>query len=164
MKTILIYFIFTALAFVFMSLSQQFIIFSNGECKIKFKKIYFLLSFFCLLFLLFNNIGADYESYIFLIKNTKEIHLTTVEPLFSALCFIFNFIFKNNYAATYFMLTVIGLVVFYISFFIIRKDVNLSYCIVAFILFAYFRLYLVAMHLASALILLSFVLLYKKLH
>ncbi len=161
MKTIFVFIFFFFLSFVFVSLSQKQIVTQNGV-RVKFNKYFFILSFFCLFFLLFNKTGADYNSYIYLIGYTKKVSLKSVEPLFSILCIIFNFIFKDNYAATYFMLTALALVLFYWSFFLLRNDVNLSYCLLAFELFAFCRFYLVSMHLASALILLSFVLLFKN--
>lgn len=125
--------------------------------RIKVRRIFLYTSFIIhWIFLVFTNIGVDYNNYIRIIKNVSLENLfSESEVVFSGLCLALKNLFESPDVVVFFLKT-ITLVLFYIAFMEIAQEANIGLCMIAFNAFVYLQGYFIlGMQIAIACLLLS---------
>lgn len=163
-ETFFLYGFVSFLAVLFSHLSQQRV-WDEETFDYRFRRGYFFLSFICLWFVsVFTNIGVDYDSYTRIIRLSGLTSTWNGEYGFNILCLLSKTVFGENYDACIFGIKTITLMVFFMSLYKLKEKLRISLSMLAFVFLAYFRFYLMSMHIASALILLSVAYLYLGYH
>lgn len=158
--TIILYISTIILTTIFGFFSQKKV--ENNE-KIKFRFIWFILAFlisFCIA--VFNKIGADYENYCLIIKNSKKLlDASYVECGFNGLAYMLYNVFKNA-DVVYCLIKGIAVIIFYKAFYTLKDDIPVWMAIFCYNVFAFWYFFLLSMTLASAFMLLSIAYLLKE--
>lgn len=135
-----------------MSFSQKW---TNGKL-VKFRKIWFILSFIPLWYVsAYTSSGADYEQYAFICYDAAyRIQESYTEFGWNSISLLLTFIFKSPYKAL-FVIQTLTLSLYIYAFYLIRKDVSLWISLLAFEMFLFFNFGLMSIYLSVAIVLLS---------
>lgn len=161
--TIFLYTIIFFVSFLLASKSQKVV---NGNYV--FQKSWFFITFlFLWIFFALNDVGADTEQYRYIFSNVTRISDISqvalgVEPGYQFLNYLVHF-FTDNPVTGVVILRTIQLVLVFLSFYMLRKDIDIKYAVMAYVAFFYFSSFnILRSSLAGSVGLLSFVLLYKQ--
>lgn len=158
--TLALYIVIMLIAVTAALLSQRKIFNENGVFY-KFKFRFFVISFLALWFVsAFTNIGVDYGAYIRIIRMASFNSAWKGEIGFNFLCIALNFLCGDNYDLSLFIIKTMTLMIFFRSLYLLRDHIRIGLAVFAFALMSYLRFYLISMHFAAALILLSVTYLY----
>lgn len=140
--------------------SQKY--YKNGEFC--FKKGLFILAFFIhWIFQAFTNIGTDHDQYIQIIEHDSAILLLRgIEIGFNGLCVLLYSLIRNAEICIFIFKTT-TLIVFYTSFYLLRKKADLGLVFFAYNAFLYlYGFYIIAHSLAISLTILAIVLIINE--
>lgn len=156
-STILLYLIVIIMACFCAGLSQYRMV-TTEDGTVRLHKFWFALAFVILWIVsVCTDIGVDRLAYIRIIQQSGFNTLWSGEPGFNLLCMVLKTLCLNNYEAALALIVTINLLLFFFAMYKMKDRANLGLVMFAFMMLAYFRFYLVSMHLASALLLVSFV-------
>lgn len=146
----------------FFAFKSQIEIEEKGEKKIKFRKIFFLLSFLIPWFVIsFSNIGSDYKSYYYIIDRLTWSNYNTFsseEPGMNLVFLIIREIVHNTDITIFIIKTITIIIIFY-TFYIIKNRLKVGYAVLSYLLLVYLSsFYLITIALAASIVYLAIVL------
>lgn len=158
-KTQIFYIIIIAIS-SFLSFKSQVEINENGEKKIKFRKIFFLLSFLISWFVIsFTNIGSDYKNYYYIIDKLtwSNYNIFSSEEPGMNLVFLIIREIVNNTDVTIFIIKTITIVIIFYTFYIMKEKLRVGYAVLSYLLLVYLSsFYLITIALAASIVYLAF--------
>ena len=156
----------TFLLYLFIMVSTTFLAAQSQKRRkdgsVVFKKAFFIAAFFIhWVFIAFTNIGADHDSYAMIIERDALVYLARGEEVvFNGLC-ILLYNLTGDSEKVMFIIKTISIVLFYCSFYLLRKNTNLGLVFLAFNgLELFSSMYIIAHAMAIALVLLGAVLIF----
>lgn len=163
-STLILYVCIWLVTTLFGFCAQTKVVFPGGFIGLIFKPIPFFLTFFIhAAIICFTNIGADYESYcrMFNLVTVNNFYLGE-ERLFYLLGLILKTICGDVEIAVFFV-KLLTLIVFYVSFFLVREQIRIGFSILAFNTLIFFNaFYLLSMQINIAFLTLSFAYILRK--
>lgn len=143
----------------FFAFKSQIEIDEKGEKKIKFRKIFFLLSFLISWFIIsFTNIGSDYENYYYIIDRLTWSNyniFSSEEPGMNLVFLIIREIVHNTDVTIFIIKTVTIAIIFY-TFYIIKENLKVGYAVLSYLLLVYLSsFYLITISLAASIVYLA---------
>lgn len=143
----------------FFAFKSQIEIDEKGEKKIKFRKIFFLLSFLISWFIIsFTNIGSDYENYYYIIDRLTWSNyniFSSEEPGMNLVFLIIREIVHNTDVTIFIIKTVTIAIIFY-TFYIIKEKLKVGYAVLSYLLLVYLSsFYLITISLAASIVYLA---------
>ena len=140
----------------FFAFKSQIEIDEKGEKKIKFRKIFFLLSFLISWFIIsFTNIGSDYENYYYIIDRLTWSNyniFSSEEPGMNLVFLIIREIVHNTDVTIFIIKTVTIAIIFY-TFYIIKENLKVGYAVLSYLLLVYLSsFYLITISLAASIV------------
>ena len=131
----------------------------KGEKKIKFRKIFFLLSFLISWFIIsFTNIGSDYENYYYIIDRLTWSNyniFSSEEPGMNLVFLIIREIVHNTDVTIFIIKTITIAIIFY-TFYIIKEKLKVGYAVLSYLLLVYLSsFYLITISLAASIVYLA---------
>lgn len=162
--TSILYIFVFALSTFFMYLAQKNVKSADGTKTQIFDVFWFLLAFVPLwIIMCFTNIGADYESYSYIIANARQIRQDNgiVEWVFYSLCIILYDVFRNAHIVIFIIKTV-TLLLFFDALYMLRKESVLWLSLLAFCGLRFLEFYLIQMQLSVAIFMIAIIFLLKN--
>lgn len=143
----------------FFAFKSQIEIDEKGEKKIRFRKIFFLLSFLISWFIIsFTNIGSDYENYYYIIDRLTWSNyniFSSEEPGMNLVFLIIREIVHNTDVTIFIIKTVTIAIIFY-TFYIIKENLKVGYAVLSYLLLVYLSsFYLITISLAASIVYLA---------
>lgn len=143
----------------FFAFKSQIEIDEKGEKKIKFRKIFFLLSFLISWFIIsFTNIGSDYENYYYIIDRLTWSNyniFSSEEPGMNLVFLIIREIVHNTDVTIFIIKTITIAIIFY-TFYIIKEKLKVGYAVLSYLLLVYLSsFYLITISLAASIVYLA---------
>ena len=131
----------------------------KGEKKIKFRKIFFLLSFLISWVIIsFTNIGSDYENYYYIIDRLTWSNyniFSSEEPGMNLVFLIIREIVHNTDVTIFIIKTITIAIIFY-TFYIIKEKLKVGYAVLSYLLLVYLSsFYLITISLAASIVYLA---------
>lgn len=163
-ETAILYIFVFVLSTFFMYLAQKNVKLADGTKKRIFDVFWFLLAFVPLwITMCFTNIGADYESYIDIITNARQIRYENgiVEWVFYSLCIVLFDVFRNAHIVIFIIKTV-TLFLFFCAIYMLRKEAVLWLSLLAFCGLRFLEFYLIQMQLSVSIFMIGLIFLLRN--
>lgn len=156
LETIILYLSIIVVSSIISLHAQKTYVNNDGFFYTKINKFLYVIVFIILwFFVAFTDIGADRLEYIRIASYAKFSTLFYCEFGLNLVFILFKWICFGNIEVTLFCTTTLALFVFFVAFWKMRKQANLSVMIFSFGILLYLRFYLMSMFMASALIFLG---------